>query len=126
MFPTGFAKVLLALGSAYGAVGAVVAAAFLLVGLERMVPAARGSYAFRPLIVPGLVLLWPLVAWRWAIGPGPGQRPAARPHRRAHALVWALLAALLPTILIAAWMQRHYSVPVPASVRLSPPEGSLP
>jgi hypothetical protein len=30
-------------------------------------PAARGAYAFRPLLLPGLVLLWPLVAWRWAV-----------------------------------------------------------
>ena len=50
---------------AYSAVGAFVAAAFLLLGLDRVDPAARGAYAFRPLLVPGLVLLWPLVALRW-------------------------------------------------------------
>lgn len=126
MFQTGFAELLLSLASAYGAVGALVAAAFLLVGLERMVPAARGSYAFRPLIVPGLVLLWPVVAWRWAMGPGTGQRRAARPQQRSHAVIWAVFAALLPTILAISWMQRHYTVPVPASVRLSPPAGMQP
>lgn len=50
---------------AYGALGAAVALAFLTVGIERIDPAARGAYAFRPLLVPGLVLLWPLVLWRW-------------------------------------------------------------
>ena len=45
----------------------LVAAAFLLGGgIERVAPAARGAYAVRPLLVPGLVLLWPLVLWRWA------------------------------------------------------------
>jgi hypothetical protein len=51
----------------YGAAGGVVAVAFLLVGLDRVDPVARGAYAFRPLLVPGLVLLWPLVLWRWAV-----------------------------------------------------------
>lgn len=51
---------------AYGAVGGVVAAAFLLIGLDRIDPQAHGSIAFRPLLVPGIVLLWPLVAARWA------------------------------------------------------------
>jgi hypothetical protein len=59
-------KTLLALASAYGAVGLLIAAVFLLVGIDRVSSAARGAYAFRPLLVPGLVLLWPLVVVRWA------------------------------------------------------------
>ena len=50
---------------AYGAAGAVLAVAFLLWGIDRVDPASRGAYAFRPLLIPGLVLLWPLVATRW-------------------------------------------------------------
>jgi hypothetical protein len=49
----------------YAACGAVLALAFLLWGLDRIDPAAAGAYAFRPLLIPGLVLLWPLVALRW-------------------------------------------------------------
>lgn len=52
---------------AYGGIGLAVAAAFLLVGFDRVDPAARGAYAVRPLLLPGLVLLWPLVLWRWRI-----------------------------------------------------------
>ena len=48
----------------YAAVGALVAAALLFYALDRIDPAARGAYAFRPLLVPGVVLLWPLVLWR--------------------------------------------------------------
>ena len=50
---------------AYGAAGAALAIAFLLWGIDRVDPSARGAYAFRPLLIPGLVLLWPLVAARW-------------------------------------------------------------
>ena len=58
---------------AYSSVGALISALFLLFGIARIDPAARDAYAFRPLLVPGLVLLWPLVLWRWlalALWPG--------------------------------------------------------
>lgn len=50
---------------AYVVVGAVVAAAFLMFGIHRYDLSARGAYLFRPLIAPGVILLWPLVALRW-------------------------------------------------------------
>jgi len=56
---------LLALLMAYLSLGFLVALAFLLVGLDRIDAAARGSFLFRPLLMPGLVLLWPLVLMRW-------------------------------------------------------------
>ena len=49
----------------YGYVGLAVAAAFLLIGIERVDAGARRSYAFRPLLIPGCIVLWPLVIWRW-------------------------------------------------------------
>ena len=54
------------LAQAYTAVGLVVGLAFLLRGIDRVDLAARGAHAFRPLILPGLVLLWPVVVMRWA------------------------------------------------------------
>ena len=45
--------------------GGAVAVAFLAFGLDRIDPSARGGYAFRPLLVPGLMLLWPLVLATW-------------------------------------------------------------
>jgi hypothetical protein len=50
---------------AWLAIGIIVGLAFLFLGIGRVDPAARGSYAFRPLLLPGLVLLWPFVALRW-------------------------------------------------------------
>ena len=49
----------------YAIVGAVVAAAFLPVGVGRISHEARGSYLFRLLVLPGIVGLWPVVLWRW-------------------------------------------------------------
>jgi hypothetical protein len=46
-------------------IGFVVGVVFLFLGIGRVDPAARGSYAFRPLLLPGIVLLWPIVALRW-------------------------------------------------------------
>lgn len=51
----------------YGMLGVLLAAGFLLWGIDRIDSAASGAYAFRPLLVPGIVLLWPVVAARWAI-----------------------------------------------------------
>jgi hypothetical protein len=49
----------------YATVGAVVAMGFLLFGVGRISPEARGSYLFRLLVLPGIIGLWPLVLWRW-------------------------------------------------------------
>ena len=60
-----FARNLLTALEIYAAIGAIVTAAFLFVGLDRIDPSARGAYAFRPLVIPGAILLWPLVLKRW-------------------------------------------------------------
>ena len=53
------------LGAAYLLAGMGVAGSFLARGIARMDAAADGAAGFRVLIFPGLVLLWPVVAWRW-------------------------------------------------------------
>ena len=49
----------------YALAGAAVAFAFILVGVDRVDAAARRAIAFRPLLLPGAALLWPLVLARW-------------------------------------------------------------
>ena len=51
----------------YGGIGLLVGVTFLFLGIDRVDPAARGAYAFRPLLLPGLVLLWPFVVARWLV-----------------------------------------------------------
>jgi hypothetical protein len=53
----------------YLAAGLVFAGPFVFRGVNRIDPAARGgTWGFRVVIAPGVVLLWPLLAARWARG----------------------------------------------------------
>ncbi|MEO0681020.1 MAG: hypothetical protein AAF192_11465 [Pseudomonadota bacterium] len=98
-----------ALLQAYAALGLVVAAALALWGAGRVESNARGAWAFRLLLIPGAVLLWPLVAWRLAkllrgaegdarAGAGAGAK-AHRPPRRAQDAAALLLALFVPLAL---------------------------
>jgi len=76
---------LLILLGAYLACGLVFAVPFALAGVKRIDPhAARGSWGFRLLIIPGTMALWPLLLLRWTKGV---QEPPAEDnaHRRAAA-----------------------------------------
>lgn len=52
-------------GYIYATIGAVVALAFVLVGVDRIDAAAHGAWIARLMWLPGLVLLWPMVLIRW-------------------------------------------------------------
>lgn len=93
----------------YGAIGALVAVAFLFWGIDRVAPDARGAYVFRPLLVPGILLVWPLVLWRWLAleqQRGSGQR-RHRPPRRTQDMLAVVMALLIPIILITALLVRQ-------------------
>ena len=103
--------------------GAAVAVAFLLYGIDRIDENARHSYTFRPLLVPGILLLWPLVLWRW-IRLETGWEPGVarfRPVRSAHAPVWIILAILIPAIFIASLVARQNWPTNDGAVQLSAP-----
>jgi hypothetical protein len=60
------ADAVLALAALHAAFGVLFAIAFHLRGLARLdEAAARGSLAFRVLVTPGVIALWPLLARRW-------------------------------------------------------------
>ena len=107
--------------------GGAVAAVFLLVGIDRVEANARGAYLFRPLLVPGIILLWPIVLWRWlALESSGGEanwQLRYRPIRTSHARVWSLLALLIPVILVGALVLRQ-SPPAKdgAAIQISKPE----
>lgn len=61
------AELVLLAAAGYLAVGALFGLAFVGRGVTRLDPAAHGtSAAFRLLILPGSVALWPLLAAKWA------------------------------------------------------------
>ncbi|MEL6280964.1 MAG: hypothetical protein AAFQ73_14155 [Pseudomonadota bacterium] len=59
------AQLILSALEIWGWIGLGVSAAFLLVGIDRIDASARATYAFRPLLIPGIVVLWPIVLIRW-------------------------------------------------------------
>lgn len=60
------AQTLVATLTVYAVVGLIFGLAFVLRGVERVDPAARGaSIGFRLLILPGCAALWPYLARRW-------------------------------------------------------------
>lgn len=55
-----------AVAAGYAAVGVLFGLAFVITGVTRLDPAARGtSVAFRVLILPGAAALWPFLLLRW-------------------------------------------------------------
>lgn len=53
------------LAQVYLGIGAVSALAFLGFGIDRIDENARGVWVFRPFLIPGVLLIWPLVLVRW-------------------------------------------------------------
>jgi len=82
------AEVLVSLAEGWLWIGAASALAFVLI-VGRLDPAARGAWAFRPLLAPGVMLLWPLVWWRARHRP-----PLAAQRALALAMAAAVVAAL--------------------------------
>lgn len=76
------AELLLILTGIYLFCGVVFAVPFAFFGVGKIDPhAARGTWGFRFLIIPGTAFLWPLLARRWFTGVSapPEER---NPHRR--------------------------------------------
>jgi len=75
------ATVFLSLGGIYLVCGLAFALPFALIGAGKIDPhAAHGTWGFRLLIMPGTILLWPLLARRWLKGvhEPPAERTAHR------------------------------------------------
>jgi len=63
----GGAELVVLVAGGYLLAGLLFGLAFVTRGVTRIDPAARGSSAaFRLLILPGSVVLWPLLAAKWA------------------------------------------------------------
>ena len=93
----------------YGLAGLAVAALFLAWGIDRVDGNARGAFVFRPLLIPGVALLWPLVLWRWVSLERGGDRWGARhrPPRRLQDWLGLALSAAIPVILFGALLVRQ-------------------
>ncbi len=107
----------------WGYIGAGVALLFLTVGIDRVDEDARGAYIFRPLLIPGILVIWPLVLWRWyryETGPENWSK-RYDPPRKAHFAVGLILPIALAVIIAVGWAQRQTWPADIAPVQLSQP-----
>ena len=94
------AELILLIVKIWGSIGAVVALVFLTFGMDKLDEDARGAYVFRPLLVPGVLLIWPMVLWRWYILAGGKDvwSRRYRPRRATHQ--WVALITPVAIVLI--------------------------
>lgn len=115
------AQALVMLTQAWGIIGGVVALVFLTIGMDRIDEDARGAYIFRPLLIPGILLIWPLVLWRWwrIEQQTAGWAARYRPVRRLYGPAVIIMSLGIITIIIAGWSVRQTWPADVAPVQLS-------
>lgn len=97
----------------WGIVGSLVAAVFLTIGMDRIDADARGAYVFRPLLIPGILVIWPLVLWRWYLYETGAERWESRydPPRKAHFTVgWVMPIGICLIILTGLSVRQTWPV----------------
>ena len=116
------AALVLDVAQGYAMIGIAVAAIFVLWGIGRVAPDARGAWTFRPLVVPGVILLWPLVLSRWwTIARGENAAARHRPPRRTQDLLALVLAIAIPVMLALGLLIRQDGPNERAAVMIAPP-----
>lgn len=117
------AEAIVMLVQIWGGIGALVAVPFLIFGMDQIDEDARGAYVFRPLLLPGILLIWPLVLWRWRVlATGKDAWPKRyRPARKNHEwFAFAMPVAIV--LIIAAGLSVRQTWPTDiAPVQLAPP-----
>ncbi len=99
--------------------GMAVAAVFLLFGLGRLDENAQGAWVFRPLLIPGVLLIWPLVIWRCVIlWRGEEKLDRHRMPRRRQERVAVVFACAIPIIIFAAMFVRQDPAALPPPIQL--------
>ena len=79
-------------------IGLIVAVPFLTIGMDRIDENARGAYIFRPLLLPAILLIWPLVLWRWLLleTKRDDWKNRHRPPRLSHRYAALAFAVMIP------------------------------
>lgn len=122
------AQGLLMAGQAYVWTGIAVAVAFLGWGLDRIDSKGDGSWMFRPLLVPGVILIWPLVLWRWKVleRARDNLQNRHRPPLTGQRLIGLLLVVAIPVMLIGGLLLRQNGPIERPAVLLDPAPEAVP
>ncbi len=99
---------LLFIGSLYIYGGMAVALIFLVYGIGLMDENAQGAWIFRPLIIPGILLIWPLVLWRWwVLARGENKLARHKMPRGAQRLGQLLFSLMIVAVIVTAVLNRQ-------------------
>lgn len=100
---------ILLLGQVYLGVGAILALPFLTFGINRIDENVRGAWVFRAMMVPGVMMIWPIVAWRWLqIERGaPDPQAPYRPPFRLQTTGFLVIAIAIPALVFTALVVRQ-------------------
>lgn len=110
---------LLNFGMWYLYAGGAVAIVFLTFGLNLVDENARGAWIFRPLLIPGVLLIWPLVLWRWyVLTRGETLLDRHRMPRSKQDLGVLIFSVLIPIIIVVALLSRQNPADLPAPILL--------
>lgn len=110
----------------YCMIGAGFALIFLTIGMDRIDEDARGAYVFRPLLIPAVLLIWPLVAWRWFREETGSARWQGRhsPPRAAHGVAALVMGVVVVVTLATGFTIRQTWPADTAPILLVAPEVS--
>ena len=110
-------------GTYYLYAGAAVAMVLLLFGLGRLDESAQGAWVFRPLLIPGVLLIWPLVIWRWTVlFRGEEKLDRHRMPRIRQERAQVAFALVIPLILLMAFVLRQDATTLSPPVLLEAPQ----
>lgn len=103
--------------------GGLVVVAFLTFGIDRVDEDAQGAYVFRPLLVPAVFLIWPLILWRWRVlVTGTDKWPKRYMPRRASHHWVAMILPVAIVVIIGTGLSQRQTWPVDIEpIRLSAP-----
>ena len=111
------------IGTFYLYAGLAVAAVFLLFGLGRLDENAQDAWVFRPLLIPGVLLIWPLVIWRWIVlRRGEQKLDRHRMPRIRQERAQLVFVIVIPLIIVMAVTLRQDPTSLPGPVLLEAPE----
>ncbi len=114
---------LLMLGMIYLYIGAAIAVVFLLFGLGRIDENAQDAWIFRPLLIPGVLLIWPLVLWRWwVLHKGEEKLDRHRMPRIRQERVQLTFIIVIPVILVTALVVRQDPTALEPPVLIEAPQ----
>ena len=107
----------------WGWIGMAIALPFLTFGIDQVDEDARGAYVFRLLLIPGILVIWPLVLWRWykLMAGTDAWSPRYRPRRKAHQWIAVTMAVAIVVVMVVGLSIRQTWPSNIEPVRLSPP-----